>query len=728
MKFDLELQGDDYILRQRKDVERTPISKRIIICCDGTWQSAVSGKKNIPSNVTRLCRALNRVGTDENGKEWQQVVWYDSGVGTSSNPLSDVIAGAFGNGLETNVIEAYNFCVLNYNPGDEIMCFGFSRGAYTARTIAGLISDVGICYKIDLNRFPDLWAVYKTFPHGDRFHRSDLWFDWLWGKADEHQGAGSEGNRELICEEAPQRDWAQEGSREVKVVGVFDTVGSLGMPEVMGIKLPTTPNNSWHNVGLSDNIKNAFQALALDEHRNAFSPSVWHLSNKTATPEEVQQRRDEEDQAEKDYWSTLQQAKDLKAGGKATDKQVNDAARHVNEAARAWNKASRERVIFQNRLELHPTLKQVWFPGYHIHVGGGSNDTLKNEGDMEEMSNITFHWMLDQVKIYLSLDERYIAGEHHERESNLAAINSAYTKWKTTEQSLETTSWGNKAWKNIKAVASALKHPLSFFNEPAYKALREYGWGTGILNDSFTAIYWLNGQKRRTPGEYAMENGEPLGDTFEFIHPVVNFRYENFKKINRKDHKHILYSPIGPAVKYERWKTTDSNENVSFVYHIGNSPKPIPEWKLGGLDAYERLSIAGTTAYDYVDNLDEELKTGIRTIRRTARDRSELSTEVPVAAVLDTGDNHVAEREEIGTSGVPSPTEAPISGVLDTGDNKTSTASVSSDEEDWGKSSQATEFDGRQSGNFHPETVESKISSTQICRDASHDLISTPIH
>ncbi|KAE8389099.1 hypothetical protein BDV23DRAFT_184803 [Aspergillus alliaceus] len=106
--------------------------KRIIICCDGTWQSSVNGKDNIPSNITRLCRAINSIGIDsKDHKPWQQIVWYDSGVGaTSTGIMSTGIEGALGEGLEENIIEAYNFCVLNWNPGDHVMCFGFSRGAY----------------------------------------------------------------------------------------------------------------------------------------------------------------------------------------------------------------------------------------------------------------------------------------------------------------------------------------------------------------------------------------------------------------------------------------------------------------------------------------------------------------------------------------------------------------------------------------------------------------------
>lgn len=242
-----------YIIQQRRDAKLPPMRKRIIICCDGTWQSAVSGKRNVPSNVTRLCRAMNSIGTDDDGNQWQQLVWYDSGIGTTSLALGEKIQGAIGQGLEGNIVEAYNFCVLNYNPGDQIMCFGFSRGAFTARAIAGLISDIGICNKHDLNRFPDLWKVYKKNKPGERFYCSDLWFEWMEGKADEKQGAKGD---EFKFSRLGQGDWAQEGSRNVEVVGVYDTVGSIGMPALFGMKLPKwltwwSDQSGWENVDLS---------------------------------------------------------------------------------------------------------------------------------------------------------------------------------------------------------------------------------------------------------------------------------------------------------------------------------------------------------------------------------------------------------------------------------------------------------------------------------------------
>lgn len=613
--LDIEnIPGEDCVLRNRKDARRAATRKRIIICCDGTWQSAVSGKKNVPSNVTRLCRSLNHIGTDEHGNQWQQVVWYDSGVGTSPGMLEDVVEGAFGEGVEQNVVEAYNFCVLNYNPGDEIMCFGFSRGAYTARTIAGLISDIGICHKSQLNNFPDLWRQYKKVKKGKRFDRSDAWFDWMFGKADEHQGAGTEGNRQFLYEHAPQGDWAQQGSREVKVVGVFDTVGSIGMPEVLGFKLPSTGKDGWHNVGLSPNIRHAFHALALDEHRQAFSPSVWYLPNKTATPEDVETRKNDEVEAEKRYLEVLQEAIDLKAKGQVTDAQVNAAAKTVNQVARVWNKATRRRMKAEERLKIQSELKQVWFPGYHVNIGGGDIGTLDNVGDMEEMSNITYSWMLDQIKVHLSVDERFVMQAMQAREEYLQKLNKKYEHWEASVLASKRQSF--KEW--VYNAARTIIHPSKMLDPPEYKGIRRYGWGEGILINSYTLFYHLNGKNWRTPGEYGTKNetGKYAGETFEYIHPVVNYRVERMKALHEQDSKqHSLYKPISPDGNYKRWKELDDQGKVIYKYSFGNSSKAVPEWKLGIQDSYERLAIAGLPAYTYVDSLDDDVNSGFRTDR-----------------------------------------------------------------------------------------------------------------
>lgn len=234
----------------------TNIPKRIVICCDGTWQSSVSGEKSIPSNVTRLCRLIARSGKDKDNKTWQQVVYYDSGVGTGSlTSIEKKRQGAVGDGLAINVIEAYNFIVLNYSPGDEIFCFGFSRGAYTARAVAGLVADLGIMEPRNLQIFPDIYDIYKkNIPRkveGRRdfvqlpFRESEGWNEWLNGKRAttpeaaklwvelDKAGKKPEGEESRVAWEIrPHLDVAlSEESRNVKVVGVWDTVGALGVPD-----------------------------------------------------------------------------------------------------------------------------------------------------------------------------------------------------------------------------------------------------------------------------------------------------------------------------------------------------------------------------------------------------------------------------------------------------------------------------------------------------------------
>jgi len=161
----------------------SPWPRRIVVCCDGTWQSSVTSEDNIPSNVTKLARHIKRIGTDNKGKNYHQLVYYDSGVGTGSlSGLEKTRQGGIGDGLAENVIEAYNFIVLNYQPGDEIFCFGFSRGAYTARAVAGLVGDIGVLEPADMQFSPSSTAVIckrrtpmisRVLKHGDPMSGSE---------------------------------------------------------------------------------------------------------------------------------------------------------------------------------------------------------------------------------------------------------------------------------------------------------------------------------------------------------------------------------------------------------------------------------------------------------------------------------------------------------------------------------------------------------------------------
>src|SRR3981081_475946 len=124
------------------------MSKNIVLLSDGTGNSS---SKLFKTNVWRM------FGTLDLSDPSQQVAYYDNGVGTSSFKLFAVLGGVFGFGLKRNVIDIYSFCCRNYQPGDRLSCFGFSRGAFTIRIVAGMIARQGLVKysgnEADLKRF-----------------------------------------------------------------------------------------------------------------------------------------------------------------------------------------------------------------------------------------------------------------------------------------------------------------------------------------------------------------------------------------------------------------------------------------------------------------------------------------------------------------------------------------------------------------------------------------------
>ena len=215
--------------------------KRLIVCSDGTWNTADQSKDGTPcpTNVVKMARAISP--HDDEGRP--QIVFYDQGVGTGRG-LDRLTGGAFGRGLEKNVEDAYRFLVTNYDEGDEIYLFGFSRGAYTVRSTGGLIRNCGILKKRESHRIPEAYTMYR--------------------RKDAHPDS----------QEA--RDFRAQYSFEASVyfIGVWDTVGSLGIP-ISWLRFLTRHKYEFHDVTLSSTVKNAYQALAIDEHRKAFRPAVW---------------------------------------------------------------------------------------------------------------------------------------------------------------------------------------------------------------------------------------------------------------------------------------------------------------------------------------------------------------------------------------------------------------------------------------------------------------------
>lgn len=254
--------------RARQSQSHRQPSKRLILCEDGTWldsdSSSVKGSISIPSNVTRISRAIKAVSSDG----IPQVVYYHFGVGGSGGWLNK-IAGFNGAGIDEIIREGYEFLCANYTPGDEIYIFGFSRGAYTARSIAGLIDQVGLLTK---DGIPDLPEIYRdvTYQYDDHYvpKYPDIPFP---NKPSASDPAYKEGlaKRRLTRLHIP-----------IKVIGVWETVGSLGVPKIpwlqrLGIQSTTMKYYRLHDTALCNCVEYAFQALALDERRYSFSPCLW---------------------------------------------------------------------------------------------------------------------------------------------------------------------------------------------------------------------------------------------------------------------------------------------------------------------------------------------------------------------------------------------------------------------------------------------------------------------
>ena len=219
-------------------------SKRLAVFLNGTWNAVDDN-----TNVWRMKALCAPTSTD--GKA--QLVYYEIGV-------NGFYGGVFGKGLSENIRLAYEWLVENYNDGDEIFIFGFSRGAYTARSLAGLITKFGILKPGSPIGLTQLYERYK---------RSDEQTIW---ELHEQQDAGTING--ITLEERWMLKYSQRV--KIKVVAVWDTVGSLGIPafSIGGISRSTF---GFLHTGLRIHIENGYQALAIDEHRKDFAPTLWDV-------------------------------------------------------------------------------------------------------------------------------------------------------------------------------------------------------------------------------------------------------------------------------------------------------------------------------------------------------------------------------------------------------------------------------------------------------------------
>ncbi|KAF9465792.1 hypothetical protein BDZ94DRAFT_1159583 [Collybia nuda] len=242
--------------------------RRIVVACDGTGQSA-SREIKPTTNVIRFCHALSTDfnSTPTNPTPAQQILFYQSGVGTAAGGLvHDAVAEGTGLGIDDNILDAYTFIMNNYIQDDELYIFGFSRGAFTARVLASLIIKLGVFRTKYLSDFKEAFKAYRTSPQAWEEHLKKLQTD--------------------VEHDLATKFVARTQKAIIKVVGCWDTVGSVGLPVVQpifgffsgssGVYDPSLLGDSSSST-LFARIDNAFHALALDEYRRPFSPTLWYL-------------------------------------------------------------------------------------------------------------------------------------------------------------------------------------------------------------------------------------------------------------------------------------------------------------------------------------------------------------------------------------------------------------------------------------------------------------------
>ncbi|MET8878316.1 DUF2235 domain-containing protein [Nocardia sp. NPDC004604] len=276
--------------------------RRLVMCCDGTWST--------PSQlaVTNVRRFYNALAETTKGGE-DQLTRYQAGVGTDSAGLAGWLSGGVaGVGLSRNVMDAYQWLTTTYRPGDRIALFGFSRGAFTARSVAGMIAACGLIDTAYLDEDEIQGQVRHAYQRRYRLGRDA---DPGW----------SEGLRFSY-------DPGRAEPIPVDFVGVWDTVGALGIPDYLGWLnlLDPASRHAFHDVKLNPAVRHGRHAVALDEQRGPFTPTLW------SDPEPDQD------------------------------------------------------------------VKQVWFPGSHMDVGGGHLETGLSDGALK--------WMIDESRAAIGLEFR----------------------------------------------------------------------------------------------------------------------------------------------------------------------------------------------------------------------------------------------------------------------------------------------------------------------------------
>jgi uncharacterized protein (DUF2235 family) len=222
------------------------MTNRLIVCFDGTWNKPDNNLDLAARIETNVCRFYESILTGKLPTGDIQKKWYDTGVGT--NWYDRITGGSFGIGIDQKIREGYQWLAENYqdtDPSDiEVFVLGFSRGAYTARSLVGMIRNCGLLFPENAHRVRDAYALYRQ--------------------------------RDESADTDQAQTFRKRYSREIKIkfLGVWDTVGALGIP-LQALQWLNAKEYAFHDTELSKIVQNAAHAVALDEFRVDYQVTLW---------------------------------------------------------------------------------------------------------------------------------------------------------------------------------------------------------------------------------------------------------------------------------------------------------------------------------------------------------------------------------------------------------------------------------------------------------------------
>jgi len=240
--------------------------KRIVVLIDGTWNKEGTGADTNVAKLDSGKKTITQAFIKASATDGiAQHVHYHDGVGSDGDLTQRLLGGAIGLGLKKIIQDVYEAIVSDFVAGDEIYIFGFSRGAYAARALAGLIGASGIQRQKNRDEFEVAWDHYRVAP-----------------AVRQQPQTASAGDRKTLdtYDTLAQRQTFHD-TRAIKCVAVWDTVGSYGIPAGIGLaplaRYFTLVTLGFHDTSFGEHIEVGLHAVAVDEHRRPFVPTFWTI-------------------------------------------------------------------------------------------------------------------------------------------------------------------------------------------------------------------------------------------------------------------------------------------------------------------------------------------------------------------------------------------------------------------------------------------------------------------